>query len=107
MAAALNRKEKELELLKKKKLSFSEKLALNWRQMKEGYWNYILMAPFLIFFLLFTVIPVVSCFVLSFTRYDIINAPMFIGWDNYVRMFLEDDVFLIALKNTIQFAIIT
>ena len=107
MAAALNRKEKELALLKKKKLTFSEKMALTWRQMKEGYWNYILMAPFLIFFTLFTVIPVGACFFLSFTRYDIINAPLFIGWDNYLRMFLEDDVFLIALKNTIQFAIIT
>ncbi len=105
--AALNSKEKELELLKKKKLSFSDKCALNWQQMKDGYWNYILMAPFLIFFTLFTIIPVVSCMVLSFTRYDIINSPIFIGWDNYLRMFLEDDVFLIALKNTIQFAIIT
>lgn len=107
MAAALNAKDKELELLKKKKLSFSDKCAMTWRDMKAGYWNYILMAPFLIFFTLFTIIPVASCFVLSFTRYDIINAPEFIGWDNYLRMFLEDDVFLIALKNTLQFAIIT
>lgn len=100
-------KEKELYLLKKKKLSFSEKCALTWKQMKDNYWSYILMLPFLIFFTLFTIIPVVSSVVLSFTRYDVINSPAFIGWDNYLRMFLEDDVFLIALKNTIQFAIIT
>lgn len=107
MAVTLNAKQKELELLKKEKLTFSEKCALTWRQVKDGYWNYILMAPFLIFFTLFTIIPVVSSFLLAFTRYDVINAPVFIGWDNFLRMFLEDEIFLIALKNTIVFAIIT
>lgn len=75
--------------------------------MKDNKVNYFLILPFLIFFLLFTIIPVLSSIVLSFTRYDILNAPVFVGWDNYLRMFLEDEVFLIALKNTFQFAVIT
>jgi multiple sugar transport system permease protein len=33
--------------------------------------------------------------------------PRFIGWDNYTRLFLNDDVFMIALKNTLLFAVIT
>lgn len=100
-------KQREIELLKKKKLTFSEKAALTWRQMKENKVNYLMMLPFLIFFLLFTVIPIGASMFLSFTRYDILNTPVFIGWDNYLRMFLEDNVFMIALKNTLQFAIIT
>ena len=100
-------KQREIELLKKKKLTFSEKMALTWRQVWDNKINYILMFPFLLFFTLFTIIPVGASMVLSFTRYDVLNDPIFVGWDNYLRMFLEDSVFLIALKNTLQFAIIT
>ena len=100
-------KQREIELLKKKKLTFSEKVALTWRQVWENKINYVMMLPFLIFFTLFTIIPVGASMVLSFTRYDVLNDPIFIGWDNYLRMFLEDGVFMIALKNTLQFAIIT
>ncbi len=98
---------KEVELLKKKRLTFGEKAQLTWSQMREAKANYFLIAPFMVFFLLFTILPVLSAIVLSFTRYDILNAPVFVGWDNYIRMFLEDEVFIIALKNTVQFAIIT
>ncbi len=100
-------KQREIELLKKKKLTLSEKMALTWRQIWDNKINYILMFPFLLFFVLFTVIPVGASMVLSFTRYDVLNDPIFVGWNNYLRMFLEDSVFLIALKNTLQFAIIT
>lgn len=98
---------REVELLKKSRLTFGEKAHLTWKRMKDNKINYFLMLPFLLFFLLFTIIPVLSSIVLSFTRYDILNAPVFVGWDNYLRMFLEDEVFLIALKNTFQFAVIT
>lgn len=100
-------KQKEIDLLRKKRLTFSERAALTWRQMKENKINYLMILPFLLFFMLFTVIPILVSVVLSFTRYDILNAPVFIGWSNYLRMFLEDSVFLIALKNTFQFAVIT
>ncbi len=100
-------KQREIELLKKKKLTFSEKMALTWRQIWDNKINYVLMFPFLLFFTLFTVVPVGASMVLSFTRYDVLNDPIFVGWDNYLRMFLEDGIFLIALKNTLQFAIIT
>ncbi len=100
-------KQQDLELLKKKKLTFSEKVRFTWRQVVDNKINYLMLAPFLIFFFLFTVLPVASSMVLSLTRYDILNTPVFIGWDNYLRMFLEDDVFMIALKNTMMFAVIT
>ena len=98
---------REVELLKKSKLTTAEKAQLTWKRVKENKINYFLILPFLIFFVLFTILPVLASMVLSFTRYDILNSPVFVGWDNYLRMFLEDEVFLIALKNTFQFAIIT
>jgi multiple sugar transport system permease protein len=82
-----------------------------WAQLKkELYRNrhyYILMSPYMILFFLFTVIPVVLSFLLSFFYFNLLEFPRFIGWDNYARLFLNDDVFLIALKNTLLFAVIT
>lgn len=69
--------------------------------------SYLLLAPYLILFIIFIVVPVVTSIVLSFTYFDMVNWPKFIGFDNYIRMFLDDDVFLIAVKNTLIFAFIT
>lgn len=69
--------------------------------------SYVLMAPFLLLFLVFIVIPIVSSVFLSFTSFNMLQMPKFVGFDNYIRMFLEDDVFIKAMKNTIIFAIIT
>ena len=65
-----------------------------------------LLAPFLIFFCLFTIIPIFSSIYLSFTSYDMLSTPKFIGIGNYERMFVFDDVFGIVVKNTLVFAII-
>lgn len=68
---------------------------------------YVLLAPYFILFFLFTVLPVVSSIVLSFTNFNLLEMPDFVGWNNYLRLFLEDDIFLIAVKNTFIFAVIT
>lgn len=82
-----------------------------WSDLKnEIYKNrhyYVLMAPYMTLFFLFTVIPVVVSFGIGFCYFNMLEPPRFIGWDNYSRLFLNDDVFLIALKNTILFAVIT
>ena len=65
-----------------------------------------MLAPFLIFFCLFTIIPIFSSIYLSFTSYDMLSTPKFIGIGNYERMFVFDDVFGIVVKNTLVFAII-
>lgn len=80
-----------------KSISTREKL---WQPM-------ILLLPFAILFFLFTLLPVMVSVVLSFTSYDMLNTPKFIGLENYIRMFLYDDIFKIALKNTLIFAVIT
>ncbi len=66
-----------------------------------------MLAPFLIAFLVFMVIPVAASIVLSFFRFDMLSMPEFIGFDNYFRMIMEDKVFGISLANTLYFAVIT
>ncbi len=73
---------------------------------EENLPSYIMLAPFFIFFFLFLVLPILASVVLSFTNYDMINAPSFAGLGNYMRMVLEDDVFPVVFKNTLIFAII-
>ncbi len=66
----------------------------------------LLAVPFFIFFFVFTVLPILSSIVFSFTSFDMISMPKFIGIDNYMRMFIQDEVFTIVLKNTIALAVV-
>ena len=77
------------------------------KEIRRNWQNYALMAPFLILFALFTLIPIVYSVVISFTNFNIFTTPTFAGWDNYLRMFFDDDVFIIAIRNTLIFALIT
>jgi multiple sugar transport system permease protein len=92
-------------------LDVRAKKPTRWMQLRrELYLNrhyYILMSPYMILFFVFTVIPVVLSFLLSFFYFNMLEFPRFVGWDNYARLFLNDDVFMIALKNTLLFAVIT
>lgn len=67
----------------------------------------IMLLPFVVLFFSFTVLPIISSVVLSFFNYDMIHQLEFAGLDNYMTMFLEDDVFWICVKNTVMFAVIT
>ena len=81
---------------------------LKHRGARESLWQpMILLLPFAILFFTFTLLPVMASVVLSFTSYDMLNTPKFIGLENYIRMFLYDDIFKIALKNTLIFAVVT
>lgn len=66
----------------------------------------IMLIPFLAFFTVFLIIPIISSITLSFTSYDMISMPKFVWFDNFKRMFLDDYVFPIVLKNTLVFAVI-
>lgn len=65
---------------------------------------YILVGPYMILFFIFTVLPVLASLVLGFTSFNLLESPVFIFLDNYRRLFFEDDVFPIAVKNTLIFA---
>ncbi len=77
------------------------------RKMYKQRYSYYLMAPYLIIFGTFTVFSVIMSIVFSFTNFNLLEFPSFVGFDNYVRLFLEDEVFIIAMKNTLILAIIT
>lgn len=78
-----------------------------WGKIKKNRTYYGMMAPFLVIFFTFTILPVLMSFVLSFTNFDMLQWPTFIGLENYTYLFLNDDVFLIALRNTIILAVVT
>ena len=89
------------------KISVSNKVApapRGWRQDRTAW---LFMAPFLLLFSVFVLIPVAASMALSFTSFDMLQTPKWVFLDNYRRLFLEDDVFLIAVKNTFFFAVIT
>ncbi len=75
-------------------------IALNWRL-------YVMLFPFMFFFFLFTVWPVIASMFVSLTEYNVLEAPRFVGFANYRRLFLEDDIFIKAFGNTLVFAVVT
>jgi len=76
-------------------------------RIKKHKASYVLVAPYFILFFTFTVLPVIMSMALSFTNFNVLEPPKFIGWGNYIRLFLNDDIFRIAIKNTLIFAVVT
>ncbi|MBO4733733.1 MAG: sugar ABC transporter permease, partial [Clostridia bacterium] len=67
---------------------------------------HLIMLPFMLFFLLFNILPVLSSIVLSFFDYDMVSSPIFTGLENYSRMFTADDTFMKVLGNTLRFSVV-
>ena len=67
---------------------------------------YLMILPFTLFFIVFVVAPVLFSVVMSFTDYNVIQSPGFVGLDNYIDLFLNDSLFLTALQNTFVMAVI-
>ncbi|MCL2404596.1 MAG: sugar ABC transporter permease [Defluviitaleaceae bacterium] len=75
-------------------------------------WNehkgkYILIIPFVLIFFVFTFIPVVMSIFISFTDFNMLETPRFVGAMNYINLFTNDAVFLVALQNTLFLALVT
>ena len=79
------------------------KIRMFWNTYSTGT---LLFAPFLILFIIFVVIPVFTAVVLSLYEYDMMSSPVFVGLQNFKELFMDDEEFMIALKNTLAFAII-
>ncbi|MBQ9765758.1 MAG: sugar ABC transporter permease [Lachnospiraceae bacterium] len=88
---------------KKYKKSFKERFVIF---IKKNWIGYLFLAPFLILFTIFTVIPVIYALGLSFTNYNMLQAATWAGVDNYRLLFLDDSVFMTAISNTLTFSII-
>ncbi len=77
-----------------------------WKEIKRNKAAYFMVAPYMIVFTCFTVLPVLLSIVISFTDFNLLQMPNIVWFDNYIRLFLDDDIFLIAAKNTLIFAAI-
>ena len=66
---------------------------------------WLMLAPFLVFFVLFTVIPVLISLPVGFTDFDMINMPHFTGLSNFKNLFLSDRIFIRSIRTTLIFAI--
>lgn len=83
------------------------KLQWTWKEIKRNKVAYMMVMPFLLLFFIFTILPVFTSIFLSFTEFNLLEPPKMVGADNYVRLFLDDDIFILACKNTLVFAAIT
>ena len=81
---------------------------LQWKlkEMRQNWVAYLMVAPYMILFALFTIVPVVLSIFISFTDFNMLETPNIVWLKNYVTLFFDDDVFLIACKNTFVFAVI-
>lgn len=77
------------------------------REITRNRVSYYFLLPFMLLFLVFTVAPVLTSIGLSFTYYNILEPPRWVGLGNYRLLFVDDDVFLTAVGNTLKFAIVT
>jgi len=77
-----------------------------WKEMKRNWVAYVLILPYMVIFTLFTIVPVVLSFFISFTDFNMLEMPNIVWLENYINLFFADDVFLIACKNTFIFAAI-
>lgn len=69
--------------------------------------DYLYISPYVILFVVFSIIPVATSIAWSFTNFNVFEIPGIVGLKNYFRLFLEDEVFILALNNTLLFSIVT
>ncbi len=89
--------------MKKKKKNFH----IAMYKAKRSKTCYLFLLPYALIFTLFYIVPVVMSICLSFTYYNVLEAPSFVGLRNYIDLFLADDVFLTSVTNTFAIAAIT
>jgi multiple sugar transport system permease protein len=78
-----------------------------WREIKKNRECYLMLLPFMLLFLVFTVIPVVMSLPMGLTDFDMVNFPEFVGLSNYITLFLDDSVFIRSIRVTLIFALVT
>ncbi len=77
-------------------------------QARKQHWvAYLFLLPWLAGLLLFTVGPMLASLFYSFTSYDLLSAPRWVGLDNYVRLFTQDERYLTALKVTFVYVFVS
>ena len=78
-----------------------------WKEIKRNKTAYFMLAPFFLLFIVFTILPVFLSMLLSFTDFNMLEMPNIVWFENYSRLFTNDEIFILACKNTLIFAAIT
>lgn len=76
------------------------------RSQKQFWLGLAFASPYIVGFLLLTMLPFIQSFYFSFTEYDIFSKPKWVGFDNYIKIF-QDDNFYKSLSNTFYMAFIS
>lgn len=76
------------------------------RKRKIKYGPYLMLAPWLIGFIVFKVYPIVVSFIYSLQEYPILGEPEFVGLQNYIEIFTKDETFRAALVATLKYVLI-
>jgi multiple sugar transport system permease protein len=74
--------------------------------MKKGLVGYAFISPWILGFLMFTAFPFLSSIALSFTRYNIVTPPVWVGAANYRTLAHGDPLFWTSLGVTVKFAVL-
>lgn len=75
-------------------------------ETREAIWGYIFISPWIIGFLLFSVGPILATIYLSMTNYNVVQEPVWVGFDNYIRMFSADPAFTKSLQVTLEYTLV-
>ena len=75
--------------------------------MKQNKAAYVMMLPFMLFFIVFTIVPVVMSLPMGFTDFNMVQFPKYIGLSNVTTLFLADKIFIESIRVTLVFAIFT
>ncbi|MDD5495887.1 MAG: sugar ABC transporter permease [Candidatus Omnitrophica bacterium] len=72
----------------------------------EQRWAFLFIAPVVLLFLIFVVGPLIASFYWSFTEYNGIHAPKWVGVENYKNIFFHDARFWKSIRNTIFYTLV-
>lgn len=75
--------------------------------IKKNKSAYFMLLPFMLFFTLFTIIPVLMSMPIGFTDFNMVQFPQFVGLSNYSALFLSDKIFMQSVRVTLVSAIFT
>ena len=89
------------------KSSKNEKRRQLWLSIKQNKECYLMIAPFMLFFIIFTIVPVVMSLPMGFTDFNMVQSPKFVGLSNYTTLFLSDKIFIRSIRVTLVFALLT
>ena len=97
----MSKKDAQYQAVARKDMTYGQWIR---KERKRNWFAYVMIAPYMLVFTLFTVLPVLLSILISFTDFNMLQTPNIVWFDNYINLFFADDIFLIAVKNTFIFA---